>query len=50
MKIVVDAMGGDNAPHAIIEGCAMALAEIPELELLLTGPRDAIETELAKCL
>ncbi len=48
MKIVVDAMGGDNAPHAIIEGCAMALAEIPELELILTGPRDAIETELAK--
>ena len=48
MKIVVDAMGGDNAPHAIIEGCVMALAEIPELELILTGPRDAIEMELAK--
>ena len=48
MKIVVDAMGGDNAPHAIIEGCVMALAEIPELELILTGPRDVIETELAK--
>jgi glycerol-3-phosphate acyltransferase PlsX len=48
LKIVVDAMGGDNAPHAIIEGCAMALAEIPELELILTGPRDVIETELAK--
>ena len=48
MKIVVDAMGGDNAPHAVIEGCAMALAEMPALELILTGPRDVIETELAK--
>jgi glycerol-3-phosphate acyltransferase PlsX len=41
-------MGGDNAPHAVIEGCAMALAESPALELILTGPHDVIRTELAK--
>ena len=48
MKIIVDAMGGDNAPHAIIEGCVSALYEIPALELFLTGRRDMIEAELSK--
>ena len=48
MKIIVDAMGGDNAPHAIIEGCALALAESQELELILTGRRNMIEAELSK--
>jgi glycerol-3-phosphate acyltransferase PlsX len=48
LKIIVDAMGGDNAPHAIVEGCALALAQMPELELILTGPRDVIEAELSK--
>ena len=48
MKIIVDAMGGDNAPHAIIEGCVNALLEIPELGIILTGQRDKIETELSK--
>ena len=41
-------MGGDNAPHAIIEGCVMALAESPDLELILTGRRNVIEAELTK--
>ena len=48
MKIIVDAMGGDNAPHAIVDGCVQALADMPALELILTGRRDVIETELAK--
>ncbi len=48
MKIIVDAMGGDNAPQAIVDGCVQALADMPALELILTGRRDMIETELAK--
>ncbi len=48
MKIIVDAMGGDNAPHAIVDGCVQALADMPALELILTGRRDVIEAELAK--
>ncbi len=48
MKIIVDAMGGDNAPHAIVDGCVQALSESPELELILTGRRDVIEAELTK--
>jgi len=45
---VVDAFGGDNAPVEIISGCAMALAEIPDLYLILTGDEQRIEQELAK--
>ncbi len=48
MKIIVDAMGGDNAPQAIVDGCVQALADMPALELILTGRRDMIGTELAK--
>lgn len=46
MKIAVDAMGGDNAPKAIIEGINIAKAENPELEFLLFGKEDAIRQYL----
>lgn len=48
MKVIVDAMGGDNAPQAIIEGCVTALQAMPSLHLILTGPKDIISAELAK--
>lgn len=37
MRIAVDAMGGDYAPGIMIEAVQMALAEIPDLEVLLVG-------------
>src|SRR6056297_1592075 len=38
MKIVVDAMGGDNAPKAIIEGCVEALkTKSIESDIMLVG-------------
>ena len=43
MRIYVDAMGGDNAPAAIVEGTLEALRKDPELEVVLGGP--AAETE-----
>ncbi len=43
MRIYVDAMGGDNAPAAIVEGTLEALRKDPELEVVLGGP--ATETE-----
>ncbi len=43
MKIIVDAFGGDNAPVEILKGCRMALDELPELELIVTGKKDVIE-------
>lgn len=48
MKVIVDAMGGDNAPGAIVEGCVLALKEIPSLLLTFTGREDVIIAELAK--
>lgn len=48
MKVIVDAMGGDNAPQAIVEGCVLALTENPLLELTLVGKHDAIGSELKK--
>jgi phosphate acyltransferase len=48
LKIIVDAMGGDNAPQAIVEGCVQALSEIPSLEITLTGIEDKISNELKK--
>ncbi len=48
MKVIVDAMGGDNAPQAIIEGCVLALSENQSLEITLVGKEDVISGELGK--
>ncbi len=48
MKVIVDAMGGDHAPQAIVEGCALALHELPDMHITLVGRRDAILAELEK--
>ena len=46
--IAVDAMGGDNAPEAIVQGAALAAAEMDDIHILLVGRQEAIEAELAK--
>ncbi len=48
IKIIVDAMGGDNAPAATCQGAALALENDKELYLVLTGRKAEIERELAK--
>jgi phosphate acyltransferase len=45
MKIVVDAMGGDHAPQAAVEGAVMAAREY-ETEIILTGLSDQIHAVL----
>ena len=47
MKIVVDAMGGDHAPQAIVEGVVMAVREY-DVEVILTGLSGLVEAELSK--
>lgn len=47
-KIIVDAFGGDNAPFAVVEGAVMALNEMNDIELILSGKKDIIEAELKK--
>ena len=40
--IVVDAMGGDDAPSVVLEGVQRALEIDPELRLLLVGPEAVV--------
>ena len=47
MKIIVDAMGGDNAPQAPVEGALRARKELG-VEIVLTGREEAILACLAK--
>ena len=45
MKIIVDAMGGDNAPLAPVEG-ALQAAETLGVEILLVGQQEALQDSL----
>ena len=47
MRIVIDAMGGDNAPSAVVEGSVLAAWEYG-FEIVLVGSQAAIEDELEK--
>ena len=43
MKIIVDAMGGDNAPKEIVLGALDALKEKKSLHVVLVGDSDHFE-------
>lgn len=49
-KVVValDAMGGDYAPMETVKGAVEAVAEHPEIKVILVGKEDAIQDELKK--
>ncbi len=42
MRIFLDAMGGDNAPQAPVEGAIEALRRFPNLEISLAGKLDEV--------
>jgi len=46
--ILVDAMGGDNAPEAIVNGCLDAVLEAEGFEILLIGDKEKIREILKK--
>ena len=48
IKVVVDAMGGDNAPEAPVKGAVEALGEVSNLSIVLAGRTDDINRELGK--
>ncbi len=48
LKIVVDAMGGDNAPAEIVKGAVLALKERKDFSVILTGDENLIRIELEK--
>ena len=47
-KIAIDTLGSDKGPEMIVEGALMALAENPELSIVLFGDEQVIGAELAK--
>ncbi len=47
MKIILDGMGGDNAPEAIVEGAVLASKEIQH-QIAIIGKEDLIKNELKK--
>lgn len=47
MKIVVDAMGGDNAPDAVVKGCILARDEY-NVNIILSGREQEIKKILDK--
>lgn len=49
MKIFVDAMGGDFAPQAPVEGAIEALRRYPQIEVVLAGVIPEIEKYLTGC-
>ena len=49
MRIFVDAMGGDNAPQAPVEGTIEALRRYPQIEVTLAGVIPEIEKYLVNC-
>lgn len=48
MIILVDAMGGDNAPGDIVKGCVEAVNEVQGFDILLIGDKKQIEGYLGE--
>ena len=46
VRVVVDGMGGDNAPSEIVKGAVAAVKDHDEIRILLTGYQDVLEREL----
>jgi phosphate acyltransferase len=47
MRIIMDAMGGDNAPHELVKGAVMAIKEF-DTDITLVGDKIKLEELLAK--
>ena len=48
VRVVVDAMGGDNAPGEIVKGAVEAVQAENDIKVFLVGRQDAVNAELAK--
>lgn len=48
IKIVLDAMGGDNAPQSTVAGAVQAVNKHSDLKVVLTGKQELISAELEK--
>ena len=48
MRLIVDAMGGDNAPDEIVLGALGAASKDPSVKLIFCGQKDAIRAAMQK--
>ena len=48
VKVVVDAMGGDNAPQETVKGAVDAVNTRKDIKVILTGRQELVEGELSK--
>lgn len=48
MRVLLDGMGGDYAPHEIVKGAVQAIDQIEE-EIVIIGDESAIRKELKRC-
>lgn len=48
VKVALDCMGGDNAPHEIVKGAVLALQQQDNLYIYAIGNEDAVKSELEK--
>lgn len=48
MRIIIDAMGGDNAPNIVVKASVRAIKELG-IEILLVGKEEDIQRELDNC-
>lgn len=46
IRVALDAMGGDNAPHAEIDGALQAIESFPDLQVQLVGRPDTLRNVL----
>lgn len=46
VKVVVDAMGGDNAPAEIVKGAVEAVNERKDIKVFLTGKKPVVDAQL----
>ena len=49
VHVVLDAMGGDNAPKEVVKGALLALADSDTIMITLCGRRSDIQKELEGC-
>ena len=47
-KVALDAMGGDNAPSAVIQGAVDAVTQRKDIKILLVGQEEILAEELKK--
>ena len=48
VKVVVDAMGGDNAPQETVKGAVDAVNTRKDIKVILTGRQELVEVNLSK--